>query len=72
MLKNFSRKPWEDILWIISVVIFVVIFIFAVFWNIQFGDYSIANSDDRDVALAEIQNKITDITDDFKDKMNAG
>ena len=59
MLKNFRRQFWEDVLWIFAIVIFVIVLIFAIFWNIFYTGYSITEYDNLVQAAEELRKIIS-------------
>jgi len=68
MLKNFRQQPWENVLWIIMMVIFVVFLLFEIFWNVFFPDYSLSDSAHRDAAVDDFWR----MKDEFLEKLNEG
>ncbi|VEL36864.1 unnamed protein product [Protopolystoma xenopodis] len=39
ILRNFDRRPWERILFWVSLTLFIVLVIFAILWNIFFPNF---------------------------------
>ncbi|CBY40810.1 unnamed protein product [Oikopleura dioica] len=55
-LKNFKRKPWEDCIWRICIILFAAVTLVLIAWNCIYPELSIINEENQRKALNELRN----------------